>query len=276
MILLLACSPITSNPNNGGSSRPSDSAVEHHNTVDSLPDSDPQDSDPQDSDPQDSDPQDSDPPEVDYGARGEHTVTTTTLSVETSCAMSVTLYEPSGGGDRLVVLAHGFARSAANMAGWADHAASHGVIVATPELCHASMWDTDHVENGHDLVELASALGATEVVYAGHSAGGLAALLAADEDDSAVAWVGLDPVDSDGLGAAISLSIPASALIGEPSDCNDSANGAGLDADIELIAGADHCDFESPTDWMCTTFCADAGGDVHDTILELSTAAMVD
>ena len=243
-----------------------------------APDSGSEDSDPPgDSDPDDSDPDDGDPPEeeVDPTQPGPYEVSTSSRSFTTSCSMSATVFEPAGGSERVVVLAHGFARSSANMAGWAEHWASHGVTVVTPELCHASMWDTDHVQNGEDLADLAASLGADEVFFAGHSAGGLAALLAVEQSALAVGWLGLDPVDSEGLGAAATPAVPATVVVGAASDCNASASGLDFPGEVSQLSGADHCDFESPTDWMCTTFCPDAGGDVHETILALSTEAVL-
>jgi len=252
ILLLLACSDPVSQPDVTRDDRgdPRDTAVSEDTGADTGT--------PGDTDQDTEEPQDTDDSPI--------TVTRSTITVNTSCAMSAVLFEPSREGERLVVLAHGFARTSANMEGWAEALAAEGLTVVTPDLCHATMWDTDHVQNGRDLADLAATLGHDEVVYAGHSAGGLAALLAADQDPSAVGWFGLDPVDSEGLGAAVRLSVPATALVGEPSECNASASGADLDGEIKHISGADHCDFESPTDWMCTTFCPDAGGDVEDTI----------
>jgi hypothetical protein len=54
--------------------------------------------------------------------------------------------------------------------------------------------------------------------------------------------------------------------MGEPAPCNAQANGLAVFAAnrlsrVETIRGASHCDFESPTDWLCERVCAraDAG-----------------
>ena len=99
---------------------------------------------------------------VDYRAAGENGVTsaTHTINVGDQCEMDVTIYTPDGGGSGpLVILAHGFARGQANMAGWATHYASWGLEVATPTLCHASVLDVDHEANGEDLVALNDVIG---------------------------------------------------------------------------------------------------------------------
>lgn len=268
MILLLACTQILPAPPDGPQGLDEDTGADVDDSA--ATDSAPADTD----DTQDTDDTD-DTDERDYSQPGTFSVSTSSRTVSTSCAMSVTLYEPAGGSERLVVLAHGFARSPTNVSGWAEHWASHGVTVATPSLCHAMPWDADHVQNGADLADLAASMSYEEIVYAGHSAGGLASLLAAAQDARATAWVGLDPTDADGLGAAVSVSIPTTAILGEPSDCNGSGNGVDLADDTTQISGADHCDFESPTDALCTSFCPDAGGDVHDEILTLSTEAVL-
>jgi dienelactone hydrolase len=112
------------------------------------------------------------------------------------------------------------------------------------------------------MMTLARHLGARRVVYAGFSAGGLAAVLAAVEDPAALGVLALDLVDQGGLGvrAAARLDKPLVGLMGDPSACNARGNGmavlaAGPRARVERIAGAGHCDFESPTDWLCEQVC---------------------
>jgi hypothetical protein len=69
------------------------------------------------------------------------------------------------------------------------------------------------------------------VLYAGFSAGGLAAYLAAGSDPRASAYLGLDAVDSGGLALArnADFRVPALFLMGEPSSCNAKNNGHFLD-----------------------------------------------
>lgn len=187
------------------------------------------------------------------------------------CTLSYRLYParvPASEG--LVVLAHGFLRSKERMDGLARALAAAGTTTATLDFCNDRIWDGGHVRNGRDMVTLARSLGANRVLYAGFSAGGLAALLAADADPAALGVLTLDLVDRDGLGAraAARLDVPLVGLVGEPSACNAQGNGlavlaAGRGARIEQIAGAGHCDFESPTDWLCERVCGarKTGGD---------------
>ncbi len=181
-------------------------------------------------------------------------------------AVPVDVHRPDGTPRGAVVLAHGFLRSRATMAGHADALARMGALVIVPDL---PSW-TDSRENGRALVELvaqvrAGAFGApTErVVLVGFSAGGLAALLAA-ASPGVVGYVGLDAFDRPGgvgLDAARTLRTPALLLRGPSSFCNayDIAApwSAVLPALVEerTIAGASHCDFEAPTDRWCTLLC---------------------
>ena len=84
-------------------------------------------------------------------------------------------------------------------------------------------------------------------------------------------YVGLDPFDRTlpdeaerlGLTAATRLRTEALLLRAPPSRCNAEAVAAPWATALpalwrdELIAGASHCDFESPTDWMCRLACGD-------------------
>ena len=201
--------------------------------------------------------------DVDYRGQGSVDVQADTVDVvvDSDCTMEVTLYgsDPSS----LVVLSHGFAREPSHVAGWGLHLASWGLTVAVPGLCHASMFDSDHDANGDELVALAEQLGASEVIWVGHSAGGLASLLAGAREPDTVAVVALDLTDADGLGAseASGVSAPVFALVGEPSSCNSDNNGVDALRQVDQLHGlriteADHCDFESDTDAICTAFCA--------------------
>jgi pimeloyl-ACP methyl ester carboxylesterase len=212
-----------------------------------------------------------------------------TLQVNGTCEMQMMRFQPDGGGDSpLVIIAHGFARDAPQMVGWARHLSSWGIDVVTPKLCHASFTDTDHAANGTDLIDLSTALGAESVVYVGHSAGGLAAVIAGESDSKTLAVIGLDLTDADeiGVGASRNLSAPLYGLLGEPSSCNASGNGLAVyeQASMALafrVSDADHCDFENETDALCTTFCQGSGGQfdkasIRATLLGMLTSAVVD
>ncbi len=198
-----------------------------------------------------------------FSTAGHHAVTTTTGNFSTGCSLAYTVYTPSANDSApLVVLGHGFARGQANMANLAEHIASFGMRVVTPNYCGA-----DHAQNGADAAALAASIAnGASVAHAGQSAGGLAAVIAASQDSSAVAALGLDLVDSNNLGgtAASSLTIPLLGLVGAPSSCNSSNNGEPLFQSGQRygvrVVDATHCDFEDPTDGLCTGFC---GGETN-------------
>jgi len=208
-------------------------------------------------------------PATDFAVAGPFSVTqqSDTLSVP-DCDLDYTVFVPDGAPDApLMVLGHGFQRSANQVADLASHVATWGVRVATPDYCHASLFDSDPAQNGLDAAQLAASIGGgVAVVHAGHSNGGLSAFFAAANDPDAVGVLGLDPVDTDGeVGDALSsLTVPAWAVFGEPEECNDDAGILpaldGWGADLSAIPGANHCDFEAPTNGLCTTFCGQQTG----------------
>ena len=172
------------------------------------------------------------------------------------------------------ILSHGFTRSRRTMAGHAQALADAGVLALTPDLpC-----TFDFRCNARTLAALVGSLrtGGTfgapveRVMLVGFSAGGLSSLLAADTP-GVVGFVGLDPFDRAmpdeterlGLAAAGQLRTETLLLRAPPSRCNAEAVAAPWGTALpalwrdELIAGASHCDFESPTDWMCRLACGD-------------------
>lgn len=172
------------------------------------------------------------------------------------------------------ILSHGFTRSRRSLAGHAQALADTGVLAITPDLpC-----TFDFRCNARALAALIGSLRAggtfgapvERVMLVGFSAGGLSSLLAADTP-GVVGFVGLDPFDRTmpgeaerlGLAAAGRLRTEALLLRGPPSRCNAEAVAAPWGIVLpslwrdELIAGASHCDFESPSDWMCRLACGD-------------------
>ncbi|MGE5154447.1 MAG: alpha/beta fold hydrolase [Bdellovibrio bacteriovorus] len=181
----------------------------------------------------------------------------------TGCQIDTRLYGPERPRtDALVVLGHGFLRSQERMAGLAQALAAAGVPTVTLDFCNSRPWDGRHVQNGDDMRRVADRLGARRVVYAGFSAGGLSALVAAWGDPRAVGVLTLDLVDDGGLGEGLArtLPIPLLAIQGDPAPCNAQGNGlrvfaASQRARVLTVANASHCDFESPTDWLCESIC---------------------
>lgn len=195
------------------------------------------------------------------------------LHSTTGCPLAYRLYRPeaptrSARAPVLVVLAHGFLRSQARMRGLAQAIAAAGLPVATLDLCNMRPWAGRHQQNGLDMIALARHLQADvddgERIYAGFSAGGLAALVAARQDRQALGVVTLDLVDAQGLGerAARQLQRPLLGLAGAPTNCNARGNAEALFAEHEQarllrIPQAGHCDFEAPTDALCEWLCTD-------------------
>lgn len=161
-----------------------------------------------------------------------------------------------------VLLAHGFQRELSKMRGWAEHWQALGISTTIMSLCNSSWFHGHHDRNADDIVALARALDIDQPVYAGYSAGGLAAYLAAHQDESTFAYLGLDAVDSGELALELSdtLQRPALFITAEPSRCNAKGNFDSIIARYEgsqrvSITGANHCDFEWPVDNRCYYVC---------------------
>ena len=226
-------------------------------------------------------------PAPDYSQPGPYEVYEESDSFAASCTLSYTTFVPLGASpETLVVLSHGFARNRSVMREWAEHYASWGLAVVTPNLCHLSLLDVDQEANGVDLASLAEGLAPGQpVLYMGHSAGGVASTMAALEDSDAQAVFGLDLTQSsdEGSVAARSLGVGMWGLFADPERCNTDNNGlevleaAPISRGLHLL-GADHCDFENPTDLVCTLACAEgsrSSDSIRQTIFGLSTAWLV-
>jgi len=188
--------------------------------------------------------------------------------------VTLDVYPVAGPPRGAAILSHGFTRSRRTLAGHAQALADAGVLALTPDLpC-----TFDFRCNARALAALVGLLrtggvfGAPveRVMLVGFSAGGLSSLLAADTP-GVVGFVGLDPFDRTLPGEAGRLGLPAAGrlrteallLRAPPSRCNADAVAAAWGTALpalwrdDLIAGASHCDFESPTDWMCRLACGE-------------------
>ena len=202
------------------------------------------------------------------------------------CELHYRVYRPRRLAVRaLAVIGHGFLRRQERMAGLALALADAGISAATLDFCRPRPWAGGHYRNAVDMMRLADALGARRVVYAGFSAGGLAALAAGRNDPRALGVVALDLVDAQDLGRrmAVGMRRPLIGLVGEPSVCNAGNNGllvyaATRQARVRRFAGADHCAFEAPTDRICALICGrpGSGGDrIRADILRAATDAVM-
>ena len=229
-------------------------------------------------------------PPPDFAATGPYPVTSTSDTYNPSgwCYVPYTVFTPTGAPSApTVILLHGFARTSSVMADLGAHIASWGLTVATPGLCHSTPLDSDPPADAAELQDFKALIGATDVLWAGHSAGGLRSVLSANLDPQTIAVLGLDLTDGDDLAidAAPSLTVPLGGLIGEPGMCNSDGNGAAVyaaapTATAVRVTEADHCDFEDPTDWMCTMLCEEdnslfTSDEVRETIRGMATAYLV-
>lgn len=220
-------------------------------------------------------------PSTDLSQAGPYAVSTTSETASASCEIELERFTPQGvASPPLVILSHGFARDRKNMVEMGEHLASWGFDVAVPTLCNLKFTNTDHPQNGLDLVTLAESLGGSPI-YVGYSAGGLASALAASQDSSARGLLGLDPVDADDLGLAVAGAVPQFGIFSEPSSCNASSNGTAWYQSGEAlrVTEANHCDFEGPTDQLCTLVCASGSSSPdalrREVVWALSTAAVL-
>ncbi len=220
----------------------------------------------------------------------------------TLTGQGATVFYPGTGGVVAVggpfpglVLGHGFARSRANHVGNATFLASHGFVVVTVDFPNPLAPDFDvwaaKIGAALDWLEAQNAdpgsrfwgqVATDRFGVLGHSAGGMAAWVAAGQDTRIRASMTLDPVPASGadltaLGAG--LTMPAAWAAAPASSCNASAgytqlyplNAAAQRAQYVAV-GATHCDFEDPTDFSCTLFCGSASSTRRQVIRRYVTA----
>ncbi len=201
------------------------------------------------------------------------------------CATEYELYYPKQPfSDAHVFIGHGFMRDLRAMRGWAAHLAAHGIPATVVSFCNSTIFNGRHDRNAEDLIRTAESLHDGPVIYAGFSAGGLSAYLAAGSDDRAVAYLGLDAVDSGDLAQTVNQDElpPSLILIGEASSCNAENNILdalrGSEAVTEFrVANATHCHFEYPYGPECESLCGkvapqEASDRIIETIRSLSVA----
>ena len=194
-----------------------------------------------------------------------------------------------------VILVHAFSRNMNSYHELAEHYSSWGLGVITMNLLHSSIFDNDPLQDAIDLRELSNNFSdGRPTIYVGHSAGAMRAIVAASEDTNAIAILGLDLTDGAyedsggeflGLMYANMLSIPIWGMLGESSSCNAYGNGLNVYLEAEngnaiSITEADHCDFEFPTNFVCTLLCQEenetyAEDDIKSIILNLSTSFLL-
>ncbi|MBL8951223.1 MAG: hypothetical protein JNK82_10630, partial [Myxococcaceae bacterium] len=207
----------------------------------------------------------------DYADDGPIAVTVTTGSVTVQgVAFAYDLYTPATGGPwPLIALGHGFSNQKSAMQGIARGLASRGNFVVVPQF---PFLDSNHARNGQALLASLDAVvqaqpvrvDAARQAVAGHSAGGLSAMLAALARPSLKAIVELDGVD--GMTALTpaqlsTVSAPTLLLFAEPAMCNTQNNTSAWYAALSgpkarfKVVSALHCDPTQPADAVCTIGC---------------------
>ena len=145
----------------------------------------------------------------------------------TGCQYDYRVYEPENlSTSTTIIIGHGFLRDQDNMVNLSRALANHGIRVSTLDFCNMHFWNGGHQQNARDMKDLARNIMANDdVIYAGFSAGALAAVLAADNNTRAI--LALDLVDQNDLGldAITRLSTPLIGLAGAASSCNADNNG---------------------------------------------------
>lgn len=169
-----------------------------------------------------------------------------------------TLHSPASPASLHVILAHGFLRSPDTMGHLAKSLADGGIETASIKLKRSTPLNGNHAANARDLIALREALGWKNVIYAGFSAGGLSALIAASEDKACTKLLLFDPVDQGILGrdAAPKVRIPTLAILGKPGPGNANRNATPMleiipNHRIHEIPEATHCDFEASPSALC-------------------------
>jgi len=181
------------------------------------------------------------------------------LSRDTTCGEIRYLHHaPESRATQRVIIAHGFLRSPETMDYLSTALAKAGCETASIDLKRSKPWNGRHAENAQDMIALRQSLGWESVVYAGFSAGGLSALLAAADDPACHGVLLLDPVEHGKLGinAAARVKVPVLAILGQPGPGNAQGNAAPMLAAIPQartieIKSATHCDFETSPSIAC-------------------------
>ena len=194
-------------------------------------------------------------------------LTDSVATSSTGCQYDYRVYEPVNPATATsVVIGHGFLRDQDNMVGLSRALANRGIRVATLDFCNMRFWNGAHQQNAKDMQDLARQISADDdVIYAGFSAGALAAVLAANEDSRAILTLDLVDQNDLGLDAITRLSTPLIGITGPPSSCNANNNGAALFNErsepivsaLTQLPNASHCEFEAPSDWVCELVCSD-------------------
>ena len=198
------------------------------------------------------------------------TITSSSLSITNQDSIRYTIFEPlNGTSTTSVVLCHGFFRNQTVMSELAQHLSSWGVRSITIDFNNSSVLNNDPMKDVQELKTISDSLIMGQLIYIGHSSGGMRAVISASQNSNVIAVMGLDLVNESDIGSEIytsstqsasSLTIPLWGIVGENSSCNNFGNGlqlysAAQNSNLVYLTDADHCDFEGPTDLLCELLC---------------------
>ena len=196
------------------------------------------------------------------------------LHAPCSPGASCTASSPTGGAGGpypVVVMGHGFCNAPENYRNFGALLASRGMVVVVPKLeCNFLAFSDSaklqlHTGNAQRMLSALDAalaqdsrLDGAVVAVAGHSGGGLSALLAASARPSVRALVLLDAVDV--ASGARASPVPTLVLSTAPAQCNASGNAGGWYGQVQTgkarsrmrVVGASHCDMQEPVHSSCS------------------------
>ena len=210
--------------------------------------------------------------QTDGGAGVTKSTTSVSLADAPTDTYAVDVYRPAGTPPfPVVALGHGFQNSKDNQEALARELAARGLVVVVPQFpltAFAYGW-SDHARNGTILlaaVDQQVGLGVADgqrLGLGGHSAGGLAAWVAASSRSATKVVVLLDAVDVSAIGAGKETSISAPTLwtFTTPATCNSYGNSgdwyagkAAAKARFRVV-GSMHCDPQDPVSSVCSMSC---------------------
>ncbi len=227
-------------------------------------------------------------PEPDYRERGSLSVASKVQNFAgTRCSFAYESFTPATTStEAKVLIAPGFAigpglgSSRVALKTLATHIASWGVTTYTVDLC-TNGGSIDHSKNGAAMAELGEQLGGARMIYAGFSAGGLGAMIAASVAKNTAAFLALDAVDKDDLAKAalVAIKAPVYAMAGEPSQCNSNENMLaqyqGRAMPVLKVNKAQHFTFEgAPCEGIKCLPCA-GGGELEATAIRALATSFV-
>jgi pimeloyl-ACP methyl ester carboxylesterase len=170
----------------------------------------------------------------------------------------------------VVALGHGFSLSKDNVKTLAQELQTDGILVVAPTM--TGLAGVDHSLNADIMIaalDAAVASGQADVnrfAFGGHSAGGLAAWLAASRRTQAKALVLLDPVDNNlGTMQANAVMAPTLFEFAPPASCNSQNNSIPWFSMMRApkgrlnVAMATHCEPVEPSNFICGLACGGNG-----------------